>query len=90
MEREEVVAKLKALREELEEDGVNILYMPVTAGMFLSDICGVLGLTAEEHNEVMGKEAAEAIEEWKTARLWQPAEKETATVPLPELAAVPA
>ena len=90
MERQEVVARLKGLREELEQDGVNILDMPVFAGMFLSDVCNVLGLTEEEHSQVMGKEIAETLREWETARLWQPAdEKETATQPLRELAAVP-
>ena len=90
MERHEVIAKLKGLREEFEKDGISILDVPTTMAMALSDVCVALGLTAEEHNEVVGEAVAQAVEEWETARMWQPVEeKETATLPVSEVAAVP-
>jgi len=90
MERQEVVAKLKGLREEFEKDGVSILDVPTTMAMALSDVCVALGLSQAEHDEVVGEEVAQAVEEWKSARIWQPVEeKETATPPVKELAAVP-
>jgi len=90
MERKEVVAKLKGLREEFEKDGISILDVPTTMALALSDVCDALGLSQAEHDEIVGEEVAQAIEEWKSARMWQPAEKETATPPVTELAAVPA
>lgn len=90
MERQEVVARLKGLREEFEKEGVNILDVPTTMALALSDVCDALGLSQEEHDEVVGEEVAQAVEEWKSARVWQPAERETAPRPVIELAAVPA
>ena len=90
MERKEVVAKLKGLREEFEKDGISILDVPTTMALALSDVCDALGLSQAEHDEVVGEEVAQAIEEWKSARIWQPAERETATHPVTEMAAVPA
>jgi len=90
MEQKEVVAKLKGLREEFEKDGISILDVPTTMAMALSDVCDALGLSQAEHDEVVGEEVAQAVEEWKSARMWQPAERETATEPTKELAAVPA
>jgi hypothetical protein len=55
----------------------------------LSDVCDALGLSQEEHDEIVGEEIAQAIEEWKSARMWQPSERETATHAVTELAAVP-
>ena len=89
MERKEVVAKLKGLREEFEKDGISILDVPTTMAMALSDVCDALGLSQAEHDEVVGEEVVQAVEEWKSARMWQPAERETATPPVTELAAVP-
>ena len=90
MERQEVVAKLKSLREEFEKDGLDILYTPIPVALVLSDVCEALELSQAEHNEVLGEEASEAIREWADCRMWQPVEeKETATEPVTELAAVP-
>ena len=90
MEQKEVVAKLKGLREEIEKDGdVKIIDLPTTMAMALSDVCHALGLNQAEHDEVVGEEVAKAIEEWKSARIWRPAERETAIQPVTELAAVP-
>jgi len=90
MERKEVVAKLKGLREEFEKDGISILDVPTTMALALSDVCEALGLSQEEHDEIVGEEVVQAVEEWKSARMWQPAERETATHAVAELAAVPA
>ena len=89
MERKEVVAKLKGLREEFEKDGISILDVPTTMALALSDVCDALGLSQAEHDEVVGEEVAQAIEEWKSARMWQPSERETATHPMTEMTAVP-
>jgi (p)ppGpp synthase/HD superfamily hydrolase len=89
MERKEVVAKLKGLREEFEKDGISILDVPTTMAIALSDVCDALGLSQEEHHEIVGEEVAQAIEEWKSARMWQTSERETATHPVTEMAAVP-
>jgi hypothetical protein len=89
MTRQEVVAKLKGLREEFEQDGVNILDVPTTMAMALSDVCVALGLSQAEHDEVVGKEVAQAVEEWKSVRMWQPVQRETATAQVTKLAAVP-
>jgi hypothetical protein len=90
VERKEVVAKLKGLREEFEKDGISILDVPTTMALALSDVCDALGLSQAEHDEVVGEQVGQAVEEWKSARMWQPAERETATPPVTELAAVPA
>jgi hypothetical protein len=91
VERKELVAKLKGLREEFEKDGISILDVPTTMAMALSDVCDALGLTQAEHDEVVGEEVAQAIEEWATTRMWQPVdEKETAAYHLTRLTAVPA
>jgi len=102
MERQEVIAKLKGLREEFEKDGLDILYTPIPVALVLSDACDFMEFSQEERAEVLGPEATEAIEEWGPARLWQLtdkgiaiadkllAEKETATLPVSEVAAVPA
>jgi hypothetical protein len=89
MEQKEMIAKLKGLREEFEKDGISILDVPTTMALALSDVCDALGLSQAEHDEVVGEEVAQAIEEWKSARMWQPAERETATHPMTEMAAVP-
>jgi hypothetical protein len=88
MECQEVIAKLKGLREEFEKDGLDILYTPIPVALVLSDVCEALGLSQAEHGEVLGEEASGAIREWADCRMWQPVEKETATPPV-ELAAVP-
>jgi hypothetical protein len=58
--------------------------------MALSDVCDALGLSQAEHDEVVGEEVAQAVEEWKAARMWQPSERETAPRPVTALVAVPA
>lgn len=88
MERQEVVSRLRHLRGKLEKD--DILFEPIPAALLLSDICDVLGLGQAEQNAVLGQEAAEAVEEWSSARMWILREKGTAAQPVTKLAAVPA
>ena len=90
MERKDVIIKLRTLQQEFERDGISILDAVAPVALILSDVCNVLELSQAEHDFVLGKDVAEAIEEWKSARMWQPAERETATEPAKELAAVPA
>ena len=102
MERRTIVLKLRTLREEMEADGISTLDVVAPVALILSDVCNALELSQAEHDLVLGSEATEAIEEWGPARLWQLtdkgiavadkllAEKETATAPLTEMAAVPA
>jgi hypothetical protein len=90
MERKTLVIKLCTLRQEFERDGISIAEAVAPVALILSDVCNVLGLSQAEHDFVLGKEVAEAIEEWESARLWLPKEEETATPPAKELAAVPA
>jgi hypothetical protein len=89
MEQKEMVAKLKGLRAEFEKDGISILDVPTTMALALSDVCDTLGLSQAEHDEIVGEQVVQAIEEWKSARMWQPSERETATHAVTELAAVP-
>jgi hypothetical protein len=89
MERKMLVIKLRTLREEIEEDGISTLDVVAPVGLILGDVCDVLELCPAERYFVLGEETAQAVEEWSTARMWQPAERETATQPLGEMAAVP-
>jgi len=91
MERKTLVTKLRTLRQEFEEDGISILDAVAPVALILSDVAFALELSQAEHDFVLGEEVAQAVEEWETARMWQPVEeKETAAIPLPELAAVSA
>jgi hypothetical protein len=79
------------LRQEFERDGISIIEAVAPVALILSDVCNALELSQAEHDLVLGSEAAEAIEEWESARLWLPKEEEeTATLPVSEVAAVPA
>ena len=89
MDRRSVITSLKALRMELEGCQVDLVADMPEAALMLADVCSALGLSEAETAEVLGEEVTGAVEEWAGARLWQPVERETATVPLAELAAVP-
>lgn len=94
MEQQKVVARLRSLREEIERDGeVRIAALETTFALALSDVWCVLGFTEEEHDEVLGRDAAAYVAEIRQARFWpveRDMEEETATVALPEVTAVPA
>jgi len=94
MEQQEVVARLRSLREEIERDGeVRIAALETTFALALSDVCCALGLAGEEHDEVLGRDAAAYVIEIRQTRFWpveKDVEEETATVTLAELAAVSA
>lgn len=87
MNRNEIVKKLKGFRKEFERDGADILEVAVPVAMTLSDVCAALSLSLAEQAEVLGPKAAEVIEEWKSARLWEPVMQE---VILPHPAREPA
>jgi hypothetical protein len=94
MEQQEVVTRLRSLREGIERDGeVRIAALETTFALALSDVCCALGLTDEEHDEVLGQEATAYVVEIRQSRFW-PVEREieegTAPLALPEVAAVPA
>lgn len=89
MERKDVVIKLRTLRQEFEGDGISIVDAVAPVALILSDVAFALELSQAEHDFVLGEETARAVEEWETTRMWQPIEKETATQPLGEMAAVP-
>ena len=90
MDRRSVITSLKALRMEFEDSHIDLVADMSEAALMLSDVCHALGLSQAEQAEVLGGDFAQAVEEWADCRMWQPVEMETATVPTPELAAVPA
>ena len=84
MERQELIARLQGLREEIERDGrERIAMLETTFALVLSDVCDALGLTGEEHDLVLGREAAAYVADLLGTRVW-PVEME------PEEALVPA
>lgn len=90
MDRQSLIASLRALREEFQRDGLDILYHPIPVALVLSDTCEALGLSEAETAEVLGEEVTEDLDAWSNLRMWQPTEKETAAQPVTELAAIPA
>ncbi len=94
MKRQEIVTRLRGLREEIEQDGeVRIADLEVPFALALSDVCNALGLTSEEHDRVLGREAAAYVAEILRTRVWlveMAVKEETATLTLAEVAAVPA
>lgn len=90
MDRRSVIASLKVLRLELEEDcHIDLAADMPEAALMLSDVCAYLGLSKAETAEVMGEKTTKAVEEWAGARLWQPTDAEAAAYAVEELAAVP-
>ena len=81
--RQEMIARLKSLREEIEQDGEGIASLETTFALVLSDVCDALALTGEEHDLVLGREAAAYVADLLGTRVW-PVEME------PEEALVPA
>jgi len=78
-----MIARLKSLREEIEQDDEGIASLETTFALVLSDVCDALGFTGEEHNLVLGREAAAYVAALLGTRVW-PVEME------PEEALVPA
>jgi len=94
MKRQAVIARLRSLREEIEQGGEErITDLETTFVLALSDVCDALGLTGEEHDQILGREAAAYVAEILQTRVWpvgMAMERETATAPLAEAAAVSA
>lgn len=91
MKRQEMIARLRGLREWIEQEGeVRTADLETTFALALSDVCDALGLTDEEHDQVLGREAATCVTEILRTRVWpvrMAVEKKTATVALTEVAA---
>lgn len=75
MDQQEIVAKLKAFREEFERDGADIIEVVAPVAIILADVCTALGLNTFDQVEVLGEEAAGAVAEWEAARIWEPVEE---------------
>jgi len=94
MKRQEIVTRLSRLRVEIEQEGdVSLVTLETTFALVLSDVCCALGLDGEEHDRVLGRDAAAYVAEIGNTRFWpvgMKTEKETAAVALAELVAVPA
>lgn len=88
MEKRTIVLRLRALRQEFG-DGKVVIEMVAPVGLIVADVCDALELSEAERNLVLGEELSQAVREWETARMWIPVERETATSPVAELAAVP-
>lgn len=78
MNQQEIMARLKAFREEFETDGADIVEVAAPVAIILADICLALGLNVFEQVEVLGEEAAQAIAEWEAARMVEPVEERIA------------
>jgi hypothetical protein len=94
VDRRSVIASLKALRMDLEQDRIDLATDLPEAALMLSDVCIYLGLSEAEQEEVLGSRVGDQ----RNAQLTEKgiltadrliAEKETATIPPVELAAVP-
>jgi hypothetical protein len=83
--RQEVVDRLAGLRRELETDGA----LDITQALLLSDVCDALGLGTREREAVLSWDVARTVDKWQLTQVWPIEEKETATVPFTEVAAVP-
>ncbi len=71
MERQEVIARLRNLREEIEQEGeVDIAALETTFALALSDVCGALELGREECDRVLGQDAAVYVAEVCETRFW--------------------
>ena len=92
MERQELIARLQGLREEIEQDGrERIAMLETTFALALSDVCDALGLTGEEHDLVLGWETAAYVTAVLNTRVWS-VEIEPEETPVPAMLslAVPA
>jgi hypothetical protein len=93
MQTKEVAARLKSLREEVEQDGEAIADLETTFALALSDVCNALGLVKEEHDLVLGRRAAAYLAEVLSTRV-SPVERATAgempVVAQTEVAVIPA
>ena len=94
MDRRSVITSLRALRMDLEQDQIDLATDLPEAALMLSDVCIYLGLSEAEQEEVLGSRVGAQRDTQLTERGIATAdrliaEKETATLPVSEVAAVP-
>ena len=71
MERQELIARLQSLREEVEQDGeMGIADLETTFALALSDVCRALVLSDEEHSLILGPEATASMTATLNTRVW--------------------
>jgi hypothetical protein len=70
LDRATVVAQLTALRREVEAANLPLEKFTPPFALVLSDVCRVLGLTAEEHDKILGPEAAAYVATIRKRRWW--------------------
>jgi hypothetical protein len=71
MKRQEMIARLQRLREEMEQDaGMGIADLETTFALALSDVCRALGLSDKEHSLILGPEATASVTATLNTRVW--------------------
>jgi hypothetical protein len=71
MDRQEMIARLVSLRRAIERKGEESLgALETTFALALWDVCGALGLTERERDEVMGREAVAYVNQMLNAQVW--------------------
>jgi len=91
--RKLLVIRLKSLRKEIEQSGeVKITILETSFALALSDVCLALDLTDEQHDEVLGAEAAAYVAALLNTRVWptEALQEQVAPAVPAILAAIPA
>lgn len=70
LDRVTVVDQLTSLRREVEAANLPLEKLTPPFALFLSDVCRVLGLTAAEHDHILGPEAAAYVTSIRKRRWW--------------------
>jgi hypothetical protein len=70
LDRATVVAQLTTLRREVEAANLPLEKFTPPFALVLSDVCRVLGLTAEEHDNILGPQAAAYVATIRKRRWW--------------------
>ena len=70
LDRATVVAQLTTLRREVEAANLPLETFTPPFALVLSDVCRVLGLTTEEHDKILGPQAAAYVATIRKRRWW--------------------
>jgi len=70
LDRATVVAQLTTLRREVEAANLPLEKFTPPFALVLSDVCRVLGLTTEEHDKILGPQAAAYVATIRKRRWW--------------------
>jgi hypothetical protein len=70
LDRATVVAQLTTLRREVEAANLPMEKFTPPFALVLSDVCRVLGLTTEEHDKILGPQAAAYVATIRKRRWW--------------------